>query len=104
MTLLQTDRSTTMTVLVHLGGAGLFAIAMIDSSPLPTFGGLDILTAILAARHEQPWFYYAAIATAGSVIGASLTFRAARKAGAIYLERKFGNRVEKLLARFEHWG
>jgi membrane protein YqaA with SNARE-associated domain len=78
---------------------------MVDSSPLPTFGGLDILTAILAARHEQPWFYFAAIATAGSVLGAFFTFRAAHKAGASYLERKFGKRrVTKLMKRFEHWG
>jgi hypothetical protein len=49
------------------------------------FGGLDILTAILSARHVEPWFYYAIVATAGSVIGAYMTFKAARKAGASYL-------------------
>lgn len=92
-------------VLGHLGGFGLFVVAILDGSPVPTFGGLDILTAVLAARHAQPWYYYAAIATAGSVIGAYLTFKAARKAGAGYLERKFGKRkVTKLLARFEQWG
>jgi len=69
-------------MLRHLGGLGLFLVAMLDSSPLPTFGGLDILTAILSARHVEPWFYYAMVATAGSVIGAFTTFKAARKAGA----------------------
>jgi membrane protein YqaA with SNARE-associated domain len=94
-----------MAMLRHLGGLGLFLVAMLDSSPLPTFGGLDILTAVLAARHGQPWFYYAAIATAGSVISAYMTFRAARGAGAEYLERRFGKgRVTKLLAHFERWG
>jgi membrane protein YqaA with SNARE-associated domain len=92
-------------VVGHLGGVGLFFVAILDSSPLPTFGGLDILTAVLAARHAQPWFYYAAIATAGSVLGAYITFHAARKAGAAYLERKFGKRkVTKLLTRFQQWG
>jgi membrane protein YqaA with SNARE-associated domain len=92
-------------VVGHLGGVGLFFVAILDSSPLPTFGGLDILTAVLAARHAQPWFYYAVIATAGSVLGAYMTFHAARKAGAAYLERKFGKRkVTKLLARFQQWG
>jgi len=92
-------------MLRHLGGLGLFLVAMLDSSPIPTFGGLDILTAVLSARHREPWFYYAAIATAGSVISAYMTFRAARGAGAGYLERRFGkSRVKKLLAQFEKWG
>jgi membrane protein YqaA with SNARE-associated domain len=94
-----------MVMLRHLGGLGLFLVAMLDSSPIPTFGGLDILTAVLSARHREPWFYYAAIATAGSVISAYMTFRAARGAGAEYLERRFGkSRVKKLLAQFEKWG
>src|SRR5437899_2971157 len=65
----------------HLGALGLFFLAILDSSPLPTFGGPDILTAILAASHRNPWYEYAAVATAGSVIGALLTFRVARRAG-----------------------
>src|ERR1700690_3965779 len=56
----------------HLGAFGLFSLAIVDSSPLPTFGGPDILTAILAASHRNPWYEYAAVATAGSVIGAYL--------------------------------
>ena len=89
----------------HLGGLGLFLLAIVDSSPIPTFGGLDILTAILAARQREPWYYYAAVATAGSVIGAYLTFRVARKAGLDYLNRKFRKRkVAKLLKYFQRWG
>ena len=89
----------------HLGGFGLFLLAIADSSPIPTFGGLDILTAILAARHREPWYYYAGFATAGSVVGAYLTFRMARKAGLDYLHRKFGQRkVARLLGYFHQWG
>ena len=89
----------------HLGGLGLFLLAIVDSTPIPTFGGLDILTAILAARQREPWYYYAAVATAGSVIGAYLTFRMARKAGLDYLNRKFGKRkVARLLKYFQRWG
>jgi membrane protein YqaA with SNARE-associated domain len=76
----------------HLGALGLFSLAIVDSSPLPTFGGPDILTAILAASHRNPWYEYAAVATAGSVIGAYLTFRLARKAGSAYQRSKFGHR------------
>jgi membrane protein YqaA with SNARE-associated domain len=92
-------------MLRHLGGLGLFAIAVVDSSPLPTFGGPDILTAIFAARHVEPWYYYAAVATLGSVVGAYLTYRTAHIAGADYLQKKFGKRrVKKSLAYFEKWG
>jgi len=77
----------------------------VDSSPLPTFGGPDILTAIFAARHVEPWYYYAAVATLGSVVGAYLTYHAAHMAGADYLQKKFGKRtVKKSLAYFEKWG
>jgi membrane protein YqaA with SNARE-associated domain len=89
----------------HLGALGLFFIAIIDSSPLPTFGGPDILTAILAGRQTDPWYEYAAVATAGSVLGAYFTFRIARKAGAAYLHSKFGSRkVDGLLHVFQKWG
>jgi membrane protein YqaA with SNARE-associated domain len=88
-----------------LGAAGLFFLAILDSSPLPTFAGPDILTAILAASHRNPWYEYAAVATGGSVIGAYITFRLARKAGMAYLHSKFGHRrVPKLLKIFDEWG
>jgi membrane protein YqaA with SNARE-associated domain len=89
----------------HSGALGLFFLAILDSSPLPTFGGPDILTAILAATHRNPWYEYAAVATAGSVIGAYLTFRIARKAGSAYLHSKFGNRkLDAILSLFHKWG
>src|SRR5579862_578983 len=91
--------------LQHLGAAGLFFLAILDSSPLPTFGGPDILTAVLAAAHRPLWWEYAATATAGSVIGAYFTFRLARKAGSEYLDKKFKkSRVAKFLKLFKKWG
>ena len=93
------------TTLRHLGAAGLFALAILDSTPLPTFGGPDIVTALLAAGHRPLWWEYAASATAGSVIGAFLTFRVARKAGSAYLDRKFKKgKLAKFLKVFRHWG
>jgi len=86
----------------HLGALGLFSLAILDSSPLPTFGGPDILTAVLSASHRDPWYEYALVATAGSVIGAYLTFRLARKAGSAYLDRKFKKgRVGAILKLFK---
>src|ERR1700730_15039731 len=91
--------------LQHLGAAGLFFLAILDSSPLPTFGGPDILTAALAASHRPVWWEYAAAATAGSVVGAYLTFRIARTAGSAYLDKKFKRgKLSKFLKLFQHWG
>jgi membrane protein YqaA with SNARE-associated domain len=80
-----------------LGALGLFSLAIV--------GGPDILTAILAASHRNPWYEYAAVATAGSVIGAYLTFRLARKAASVYLHSKFGHRkLDAILNFFHKWG
>jgi membrane protein YqaA with SNARE-associated domain len=66
---------------------------------------VDLLIAVLAARRAEPWYYYAILATSGSVIGAYLTFHAARGGGADYLKTKFGQqRVAKLLSLFEKYG
>lgn len=89
----------------HLGALGLFFLAILDSSPIPTFGGPDILIAILAGSHRNPWWEYAIVATAGSILGAYFTFHLARKAGAAYLENKFGSRrVARIQKTFETWG
>src|SRR5579862_3586443 len=96
---------TLFTTLRHLGAAGLFFLAILDSSPIPTFGGPDILTAILAASHRPLWYEYAAAATAGSVVGAYLTFRLAHRAGSAYLESKFKkSMLSKFLQLFRKWG
>jgi membrane protein YqaA with SNARE-associated domain len=89
----------------HLGAFGLFFLAILDSSPLPTFGGPDILTVILVVARRNPWYEYAAVATAGSIIGAYITFKLARRAGRAYLESKFGrHRAPMFLKIFERWG
>jgi membrane protein YqaA with SNARE-associated domain len=94
-----------LSVFRHLGALGLFFLAILDSSPVPTFGGPDVLLAILVATRRNPWYEYVAVATAGSTIGAYITFRLARKAGEAYLESKFGRaRLTGFLAVFKKWG
>lgn len=96
---------TLLSTLRHLGAAGLFFLAILDSSPIPTFAGPDILTAILAASHRPLWYEYAACATAGSVLGAYITFRLARRAGSAYLDKKFKKSgLSKFLKFFKRWG
>src|SRR5258708_19067010 len=62
-------------MLRHLGGVGVFILAALDSSVLPTLGAVDALTIVLAARHPELWPYYAVCSTAGSVCGASVAYR-----------------------------
>jgi len=89
----------------HMGAFGLFALAIIDGSPIPTLGSLDLLTAILAARHREPWYFYALIATVGGLIGSFITYSIGRKAGEAYLARKLGQgRVRRLLDFVRRWG
>jgi membrane protein YqaA with SNARE-associated domain len=105
--LIQTPRrgSSLTSTLAHLGAGGLFILAIVDSSPLPTFAGPDILTAILAAKNRDLWYEYAIFATLGSVIGAYLTFRIARKAGQAYIDRKFKKgKLSSITKVFNHSG
>ena len=55
------------TWLVRLGGPGLVLLGIADNSIIPLTGSMDVLTIWLAARHHEPWPYYALMATLGAV-------------------------------------
>jgi membrane protein DedA with SNARE-associated domain len=89
----------------RLGGLGLILMGLIDSSVIPTPGGLDALTIVLTAHERDEWIYYAVMATIGSVIGGYITYRLGRKGGEKALEQKLSkNKVEKVHRAFERWG
>jgi membrane protein YqaA with SNARE-associated domain len=89
----------------HLGGLGLIPLGLLDNSPLPIPGAMDVATLVLSARQQQLWLYYAVMATAGSVVGGFVTYRLARKGGKAALERRFSRRtVDKVCRIFERWG
>jgi membrane protein YqaA with SNARE-associated domain len=106
--LLQTQRHArhgSLASLAHWGAGGLFVLAVFDSSPIPTFSGPDILTVILAASRRDLWWLYAVAATTGSVLGAYLTFRIARRAGQAYIDKKYKKgKVSKVLQVYRRWG
>jgi membrane protein YqaA with SNARE-associated domain len=98
-------RNPALAVFRHLGALGLFALAILDGTPLPTFGGPDILIVILVITHHNSWYESAISATAGAIVGAYFTFRLARKAGKAYLSSQFGQRkFPRLLRIFDRWG
>ena len=89
----------------HLGGFGLVILGVADNSVIPLPGSMDVLTIWLAARNRHIWFYYAAMAVIGSLIGGYITYILARKGGKEALERKISKRrAEKVYKRFESWG
>ena len=88
-----------------LDAVGLIPLGLLDSSVIPVPGSMDVLTILLAARDEKLWFYYALMATAGSVVGGYVTYRLARKGGKQALERRISpERVAKVYKIFERWG
>jgi len=90
--------------ILSLGALGFIPLGLLDSSVIPVPGSMDVLTVILAARRENLWFFYAGMATIGSVIGAYVTYRMARKGGKETLERRFpASTLEKVRGRFSRW-
>ena len=91
--------------LFHLGGIGLIPLGLLDNSPVPLPGIMDVATIVLSARQEDLWLYYAFMATVGSIIGGFISYRLARKGGKEALERRFSpQKVEKVCKIFERWG
>jgi membrane protein DedA with SNARE-associated domain len=80
-------------------------LGIADSSVIPTFGSLDILTAILAAKNHELWPHSAAASAAGAMIGAYITYRMSETAGEHWLDKYIGakhsTQVHRLLKR---WG
>jgi membrane protein YqaA with SNARE-associated domain len=91
--------------LFHLGGLGLIPLGLLDNSPIPLPGIMDVATILFSARQQQLWLYYALMATVGSVMGGFVSYRLARKGGKAALERRFSRRkVDKICDIFERWG
>ena len=89
----------------RLGGVGLVILGVADNSVIPLTGSMDVLTIWLAARHREPWPYYALMATVGAVLGGYITYALARKGGKEAMERRLSKRrAAKVYKRFEKWG
>jgi membrane protein YqaA with SNARE-associated domain len=89
----------------HLGGIGLILLGLADNSVVPLTGSMDVLTIWLAARHVEPWPYYAVMATLGAVAGGYLTFALARKGGQEAMDRKLSKKSSaRIRGAFDRWG
>ena len=89
---------------LQLGGIGLIPLGLLDSSVIPVPGSMDVVTVVLAAHDQTLWPYYAAMATIGSVAGAYLTFRLARRHGDHLEKRVSKAKLKRFNNLIERWG
>jgi membrane protein YqaA with SNARE-associated domain len=90
--------------LMGLGGPGLLLYSVADGSFVTLLpGGADLLTLLLAAAHPGGWGYYAAMATAGSLLGGLLSYHIAAAAGARWLATRAGEKRITAVRR-RGWG
>jgi membrane protein YqaA with SNARE-associated domain len=89
----------------RMGGPGLVLLGIADNSVIPLTGSMDVLTIWLAARHREPWPYYAFMATLGAVVGGYITYALARKGGKETMDRKLSKkRAAQFSKAFARWG
>lgn len=95
------QRSSTLRWLIHFGGVGLFALAVVDSSiiPLPIPGSTDLVLLLLVGHRSDP-FLMAACATAGSVIGGYISWSTGKRGGAVVLNRYVPRRFLQPVSRW----
>jgi undecaprenyl-diphosphatase len=97
--------STSLTLVRHFGAIALVPLAILDSTIIPTFGSLDLVTGWLAVGDPARWWYYALMSTAGSLIGALITYRMGQKMGQWWIEKKIGQkRLEQFHNALKHYG
>jgi membrane protein YqaA with SNARE-associated domain len=88
-----------------VGGLGLFVIAALDSSFLSFPQVNDLLIIYLSTRTPALMPYYAAVTTAGSLVGCFVLYGFAWRGGEVFLRKRFsGKRVERGLALYQRHG
>jgi membrane protein YqaA with SNARE-associated domain len=88
-----------------VGGWGLFAIALLDSSFLSFPQVADALVLLQSARHPDLMAYYAGVTTLGSLVGCFLLYGAGRRGGEVFLRRRFkASHVDRALRLYQRFG
>lgn len=88
-----------------MGGPGLVLLGIVDNSVVPLTGSMDVLCIWLAARHHEPWPYYAAMATLGALMGGYITYALAHKGGQEAMEHRLSKKkADQIAGKFEKWG
>lgn len=92
-------------VVRRFGAVVFFPLGLLDMSVIPAPGSFDALLIVLTVSHKELWWYYALMATAGSVFGTWPSFRLGRRGGEEALEKRLGTRrSKKIFSAFQRWG
>ena len=92
-------------ILVAWGPAGILLLAILDSSGVPVAGVFDALLILIAVQRPSVAWLCAGLAVAGSTVGNTLLFWAARKGGSGFMERAAPEgRAAKFGAWFRRYG
>jgi len=78
-----------------LGAPGLALVSFLDSSFLTFPEVADALIVVLTVSHPARWFFYGAMATAGSTLGCLALFFVARKGGEAVLSKFVSARAKQ---------
>lgn len=91
-------------VVRRFGAFAFFPLGLLDMSFLAP-GSFDAFLFLLTVAHKDLWWYYALMATAGSVLGTWPTFQIGRKGGEEALDKRLGAvRSKKIFSAFRRWG
>jgi membrane protein YqaA with SNARE-associated domain len=89
----------------ELGGVGLFIIAALDSSFLSFPQVNDLLIIFLSTRTPALMPYYAAMTTAGSMLGCFVLYAFAWRGGEVFLRKRVsGPRFERGMKLYQRHG
>lgn len=89
----------------ELGGFGLFIIALLDSSFLSFPQVNDLLIIYLSTKYPDRMPIYAAMTTAGSLVGCFLLYWVGRRGGEVFLRKRFSaQRVDRGMAIYQRYG
>lgn len=92
-------------VVLSVGGPGLFLIALADSSFLSVPEGNDILIVILSTgRGWDRMVYYVAMTTMGSVAGCALLYSVGRRGGMFARRRLKEEKIREFEDLYRRWG
>jgi membrane protein YqaA with SNARE-associated domain len=97
-------RTVTKT-LIAWGPAGVFLLAILDSSGVPLPGGVDALILVVAALDPPSAYWSATLAIIGSTLGSLFLFWLGFRGGQRFLERRTATvRGQRMLLWYSRYG
>lgn len=89
----------------QLGGAGMFVVALLDSSFLSFPQVNDLLIIVASTKTPARMPFYAGMTVAGSLLGCFALYVVARRGGESFLRKRLkGRRVDRALGLYQKYG